>query len=174
VSQPCPMSQPCPTSRFDAMLSPCNMRVIDWDMGVTGSREISPAAFWSAGLPAPVATKSPNSPVPASRLSMGPISCTNVWRHWPIPLRPRNVGCDIGPLMTGADDGAASGAGIRLAAAGAWGAPVPNRTVGLRAKPLRPAPCAKPPRAKLGADATIQVAANTAAKRRRMIMSLVL
>jgi hypothetical protein len=36
VSQPCPMSQPCPTSRFDAMLSPCNMRVIDWDMGVTG------------------------------------------------------------------------------------------------------------------------------------------
>jgi len=34
--------------------------------------------------------------------------------HCPIPLRPRNAGCDIGPLIVGACAGAASGAGMRF------------------------------------------------------------
>jgi hypothetical protein len=36
-------------------------------------------------------------------------------RHSPIPVRPRNAGCDSGPLIVGAREGDASGAGIRLA-----------------------------------------------------------
>jgi hypothetical protein len=34
--------------------------------------------------------------------------------HSPIPVRPRNAGCDTGPLMVGAGVGDASGAGIRF------------------------------------------------------------
>jgi hypothetical protein len=34
-------------------------------------------------------------------------------RHCPIPVRPRNAGCDNGPLMVGACAGAESGAGLR-------------------------------------------------------------
>jgi len=40
----------------------------------------------------------------------------------PIPVIPRNAGWDIGPLMTGACEGDASGAGIRLSNAGICGA----------------------------------------------------
>jgi hypothetical protein len=100
-------------------------------------------------------------------------------RHWPIPVNPRNAGCDIGPLMVGAAEGAESGAGIRLCTAGPCGA-LGKRAVGLRTKP--PVPRAKPPpwpnpppRAKLGVAATRQVIANTAARRRRcMVVFLVL
>ena len=35
-------------------------------------------------------------------------------RHSPIPVRPLNAGCDSGPLIVGAGEGDASGAGIRL------------------------------------------------------------
>jgi hypothetical protein len=35
-------------------------------------------------------------------------------RHSPIPVRPPNAGCDSGPLIVGAGEGDASGAGIRL------------------------------------------------------------
>jgi hypothetical protein len=35
-------------------------------------------------------------------------------RHSPIPVRPLNAGCESGPLIVGAGEGDASGAGIRL------------------------------------------------------------
>ena len=72
--------------------------------------------------------------------------------------------------MTGACAGDGSGAGLRLSKTGICGAGFPRRVVGLRVKPLRPdkpAPCAKPPRARPEVDApTTQANANTAAKRR--------
>jgi hypothetical protein len=98
-------------------------------------------------------------------------------RHCPIPVKPRNAGCDIGPLMVGAAAGPASGAGIRFSTAGDCGA-VGKRAVGLCTKPpvpcAKPAPWAKPPRAKPGVDPTRQVIANTAARRRCMVVFLVL
>ena len=39
-------------------------------------------------------------------------------RYCPIPVKPRNVGCDIGPLTTGACAGAESGAGMRFSKGG--------------------------------------------------------
>ena len=91
----------------------------------------------------------------------------------PIPVMPRNAGCDIGPLMTGACAGAASGAGIRFSN-GICGAGFP--TIGpLRTKPPRPPPCPPPPpRARTGVDPTTQATANTTTKRRCMISLLVL
>lgn len=83
---------------------------------------------------------------------------------------PLSAGCDSGPLMTGACAGDGSGAGLRLSKTGICGAGFPRRVVGLRVKPLRPdkpAPSAKPPRARPEVDApTTQANANTAAKRR--------
>jgi hypothetical protein len=76
--------------------------------------------------------------------------------------------------MTGACEGAASGAGIRFWKAGIRGACDPKRVVGLRTKPPRfanPPPCPPPPRAKPGVAATTQAAAtNTATKTRFMIV----
>jgi len=73
-------------------------------------------------------------------------------------------------LMTGACAGDRSGGGLRLSKTGICGAGFPRRVVGSRVKPLRPdkpAPCAKPPRARPEVDApTTQANANTAAKRR--------
>jgi hypothetical protein len=90
-------------------------------------------------------------------------------RHCPIPFKPRKAGCEIGPLMTGARAGAASGAGIRFAKSGArgTGTPIPRRL------PKR-TPWPMPPRAKLGVAAATQVTANTTARKRRMIAFLLL
>jgi hypothetical protein len=78
---------------------------------------------------------------------------------------PLSAGCDSGPLMTGACAGDGSGAGLRLSKTGICGAGFPRRVVGLR--PDKPAPCAKPPRARPEVDApTTQATANTAAKTR--------
>jgi hypothetical protein len=86
-------------------------------------------------------------------------------------------GCDSGPLMTGACEGAGSGAGIRFSRAGTCGGGSANSGTELRPKPW-PAACAKPPappRAKPGVAATTQAAANNiAARRRRMIVFLAL
>ena len=75
--------------------------------------------------------------------------------------------------MMGACAGGGSGAGIRLSNAGICGAGAP-RIVGSCTKPPRPdpwpAPGAKPPRASPGVDPTIQATANTAAKKRCMIV----
>ncbi len=77
----------------------------------------------------------------------------------------RSAGCEIGPLMTGACEGDASGAGTRLSKVGICGAGFPRRVVGSCTKPprpapwARPAPCAKPPRAKPGVDPTTQATA---------------
>jgi hypothetical protein len=90
----------------------------------------------------------------------------------PIPVMPRNAGCDIGPLMTGACAGAASGAGIRFSN-GICGTGGTART-GLRTKAPRPAPWPPPPRARTGVDPTTQATANTTTKRRCMISLLVL
>src|ERR1700681_490001 len=90
----------------------------------------------------------------------------------------RSAGCDNGPLMMGACSGVGSGAGIRLWKAGICGLGSAKTEAGVRPKPPRPAPCArpgpcaKPPRAKLGVDPTTQVTANTAAKRRCMVVFL--
>jgi hypothetical protein len=45
----------------------------------------------------------------------GPLQMIRRLPHCPIPVRPRNAGCDNGPLMVGAPEGDASGAGILLA-----------------------------------------------------------
>src|SRR6516162_2060831 len=60
-------------------------------------------------------------------------------RHCPIPVRPRNAGCDNGPLMVGACAGAESGAGIRFSN-GACGVGGAKRVVGSLAPMWRPAP----------------------------------
>src|SRR5262249_44045284 len=63
-------------------------------------------------------------------------------RHCPIPVRPRNAGCDSGPLMVGACAGAESGAGIRFSN-GACGVGGAKRVVGSVALMSRPAPRAE-------------------------------
>src|SRR4029079_7281576 len=88
---------------------------------------------------------------------------------------PRREGCDIGPLMTGACSGAASGAGIRLSKVGICGAGSAKNGADRWARP--PPPCAKPaapPRAKPSVEPATQASANTAAKRAFMIAFLAL
>src|SRR5262249_18902612 len=63
-------------------------------------------------------------------------------RHCPIPVRPRNAGCDNGPLMVGACAGAESGAGIRFSN-GACGGGGAKRVVGSLALMSGPAPRAE-------------------------------
>src|SRR5262249_28158122 len=89
---------------------------------------------------------------PALRAVWGAVRCCTgvewsarpAWRHCPIPVRPRNAGCDNGPLMAGACAGAESGAGIRFSN-GACGVGDPKRVVGSLALMWRagfpPEPC---------------------------------
>jgi hypothetical protein len=53
-------------------------------------------------------------------------------RHCPIPFRPQNAGCDIGPVVVGACAGAESGAGIRFQGQGSAGPPASRRFVSRR------------------------------------------
>ena len=69
-------------------------------------------------------------------------------------------GSDNGPLMTGACAGGGSGAGIRFSKAGVCGTGGPLKA---------PRPC-PPTSAKLGVDPRTQVSANSAAKRRCIVV----
>src|SRR5262245_12622616 len=74
--------------------------------------------------------------------------------------------------MTGACEGAASGAGMRLSNVGLGAGDAPNSVVGFRTNPPRPNPCPPPPpRAKLGVDPMTHAAANTIAKTRFMTVT---
>jgi hypothetical protein len=73
-------------------------------------------------------------------------------------------GCDSGPLMMGAFAGGGSGAGIRFSKAGICGTGGPLKA---------PRPC-PPTSAKLGVDPRTQVSANSAAKRRCIVVFLAL
>ena len=93
----------------------------------------------------------------------------------PIPVIPRNAGWDIGPLIVGACEGDASGAGLRFSKAVICGAGF-VRKAGLTPWPPRPPPeeCPMPPRAKPEVEPATQATAHTTAKRRFIIQFLLL
>ena len=119
----------------------------------------------------PLAAARPSRCNPAAGLMSGPAVRT---AHM-----PRSDGCDIGPLITGACWGAASGAGTRFSKLGICGAGFPKSIVGPRPMPAPECakPCAPPkpaPRATPSVEPTMQASANTAAKRDFIAVFLVL
>src|SRR6478735_6472079 len=98
---------------------------------------------------------------------------------WGAYMTPPYGLCAAGPFMTGAAEGAASGAGMRFLKVRIGGGDAPKRVVGLRTKPLsspcptspRASKCTTPPSAKLGVDPTTQVDAISIIVRTRFMIT---